>query len=235
MTPINEAFPFCRREGFQAVIFDWDGVIVDSCQASGEAYQRILRDLGVEIDQREIRLREGEPTRELITSLLSQRGASVTQDKLDTMVEHRREYDLGSGQRKFFPSIWDLIRRIQASGLRTAVVTGSSRASLNRFLGPDLASALNTVVSADDVVRSKPNPEPFLLAAEGLGYAPEQCLVVENAPFGIRAALQAGCRVVGLCTTLAPDDLQEAHWIVRDHPGLERLLSSSTDLGTVGS
>jgi len=222
---MNESFPFCRREGLQAVVFDWDGVIVDSGQASCEAYQRVFREVGIEIEQREIRLREGQPTPELITSLLAQHGSSVTADRLLTMVARRRGYDLGSGKRRFFPGICELIHRLRAGGLQTAIVTGSSRSSLDQFLTPEFAADLNVVVSADDVPRSKPDPAPFLLAARWLERSPAQCLVVENAPFGIQAAREAGCRVVGLCTTLSEGDLNGAHWIVREHSDLERLLS----------
>jgi beta-phosphoglucomutase len=227
------SFSFCRRQGIRAVIFDWDGVVVDSGQASVEAYQRIFREVGIELDQRAIRLREGQPTPELITSLLKQQGSSVTADELRSMVERRRSYDLESGKRRIFPSMFDLIHRLRGAGFQTAVVTGSSRPSLSRLLTPGLASDLDVLVCAGDVKRPKPDPEPFLLAASRLQISPAQCVVVENAPFGIQAALSAGCRVIGLCTTLSEEDLNGAHWIVRNHAELERLLSSSdeTDIG----
>jgi beta-phosphoglucomutase len=228
-------FPFCRQLGIQAVVLDWDGVLVDSGQISSEAFQRVLREVGIEVKQRDILIREGQPTAELIKALLTERGISLTPETISSLVERRRAYDIGSGKRRFFPQIWDFVRRIQASGLRTALVTGSSRRSLEHLLTQEHAAALHVIVSADDVVRSKPDPEPFLLAAGRLDCSPGQCLVVENAPFGIHAARQAGCRVVGLCTTLSAEDLQGAHWIVRDHAELECLLSSSPEQAMVAS
>jgi sugar-phosphatase len=80
------------------------------------------------------------------------------------------------------------------------------------------------MITADDVKRPKPDPEPFLLAARALKVDPTKCLVIENAPFGIEAARSAGRSVVAICTTLPAGDLSRAHWIVKNHDELEALL-----------
>lgn len=107
------------------------------------------------------------------------------------------------------------------------MVTGSSRQSVERVLTGDLRKAFDVMITADEVKRPKPDPQPFLIAARSLGLEPAKCLVVENAPFGIRAAKAAGCGVVGICTTLPSDDLQEADWVVQDHGELEDLLKAN--------
>ena len=90
-------------------------------------------------------------------------------------------------------------------------------------------SLFDVVVTASDVTRCKPDPEPYAQATNRLALASSRCLVVENAPYGIRAAHLAGCRTVGICTTLSADDLQEADWVVRDHLELANLLKSGPD------
>jgi len=104
------------------------------------------------------------------------------------------------------------------------MVTGSSKKSVKRVLTEDHALCFDVMITADDVQRAKPDPEPCLLAAHALKVDPKKCLVIENAPFGIEAALSAGCSVVAICTTLSAEDLSSAHWIVKNHDELETLL-----------
>jgi beta-phosphoglucomutase-like phosphatase (HAD superfamily) len=109
------------------------------------------------------------------------------------------------------------------------MVTGSYRKSVRRALSPERERCFDVVITADEVVRHKPDPEVFLFAAKEIQVSPANCLVIENAPFGIHAARAAGCGVIGMCTTLAREDLREANWIVQNHHELEILLSGKRD------
>jgi beta-phosphoglucomutase len=219
-------FPFCEARGFRAMVFDWDGVLVDSGANYYRAYEMVLREAGIRTHLREIYLREGEPTGQLLATIFKQHGHEVDGATIDEMVDRRRRYDFALGEKKFFDGIWDLVHRLRRADLRIGMVTGSSRRSVERVLTADLAALFDVIITADDVVRPKPDAEPFLLAAKKLRVPPAHCLVIENAPFGIRGARAAGCAVVGLCSTLQPDDLGEANWIVLNHRELEALLSS---------
>jgi beta-phosphoglucomutase len=208
-----------------AVAFDWDGVLVDSSRNYYRAYELVLREIGITTTPREIYLREGQPTPQVIAALCRERGMSITDAKVKELVQRRREYDIALGKRTFFSGIRDLLARLRKSGCKLAMVTGSSRKSVELVLGPVQEKWFDAVVTADDVARPKPDPEPFLMAAKKMGVDPPKCVVVENAPFGIRAARAAGCRVVAVCTTLTSDDLREADCVVRDHKELERLFA----------
>ena len=209
-----------------AAIFDWDGVLVDSGRNYYRAYELVLQEIGIVTTPREIYLREGQPTPQLIATLCANRGISITDARVQELVQHRREYDIALGPRSFFPGIWDFLARLRNSGCKLGVVTGSSRRSVNLVLTPAQEQLLDAVVTADDVTRSKPDPQPFLMAAEIMGVEPSRCAVVENAPYGVRSARAAGCRVVAICTTLLPEDLREADSVVRDHRELELLFSA---------
>lgn len=218
--------PFCDRNQFQAVVVDCDGVLVDSRENYRRAYEMVLRDVGATVSPREIYLREGQPTPQLLTALLNLQQISVTETQVREMVERRRVYDAAVGPREFFPGIHELLLVLRASGRKLGMVTGSSRRSVDLVLTTERSRWFDVVITADDVKRSKPDPQPFMLAAERLGVDPKHCLVIENAPFGIKAAHQAGCRTIGICTTLEPEDLQEANWIVQNHAELVRLLAA---------
>jgi len=218
-------FSFCEANGFRALIFDWDGVLLDSGRAYYLGYERVLAEAGIATSPREIYLREGQPTAQLLAHLFAGRRIPVSEPRIRAMVDRRRQYQSAIGC-QFFPGIWRLLSELQAAGYQLAMVTGSSRQSVERLLTEELASRFNAVITADDVQQPKPNPEPFRRAVETLGLEPRQCLVVENAPFGIEAAHGAGCPAIAICTTLLADDLKQADWIAPDHEALGRLLGS---------
>jgi HAD superfamily hydrolase (TIGR01509 family) len=224
---LGREFAFLERHEFRAVVFDWDGVLVDSGANYYRAYEMVLQDAGVATMPREIYLREGQPTPQVLTAIFNEHGIVLGEDKIRTLVERRREYDIALGERRFFPGIWDMVQRLRKAGYRVGMVTGSSRKSVERVLTRGLEDSFNVVITADDVAHPKPDPQPFVLAANALALYPARCLVVENAPFGIRSALAAGCGVVGICTTLPAEDLSQADWIVQNHDQLKALLSAT--------
>lgn len=221
------AFPFLERSSYRALLFDWDGVLVDSGANYDRAYQMVLQDAGLTAKPREIYLREGQPTPEVLTAIFKERGITIDEDRIKDLVLRRREYDIALGERKFFDGVWAFIRRLREAGYRTGMVTGSSRKSVERVLTRDLEAAFDVVITADDVERGKPDPQSFVAAAATLRLSAAKCLVIENAPLGIRAARAAGCGVVAICTTLSVGDLTGADWIVQNHHELIALLAGT--------
>ena len=211
-----------------AVIFDWDGVLVDSPRNYYHAYERTFREVGIAVSQREIYLREGQATPQLIAAICAGRGVDVSEQRIGELVERRRQHDVAIGPRTFYPGMLGLLDRLRGSGCKLAMVTGSSRRSVQRLLTPELESIFDVVITADDVRRSKPDPEPFRKAVEAMGVDSHRSVVVENAPFGVQAARATGCRVIALCTTLGREDLHDADCVIADHRELEGLLVPAT-------
>ena len=207
-----------------AVLFDWDGVLVDSSRNYFRAYQLVLEEIGVVTTPREIYLREGQPTPQVIAAICAERGITITDAHLSALVQRRREYDRALGPRSFYPGMLLLLQRLCQSQRKRAMVTGSSRKSVEAVLAAEEAKYFDAIITADDVTRAKPDPEPFLKGAEMLGVEPSRCMVVENAPFGVLAGKAAGCRVIAICTTLEAQDLSGAEWVVRNHEQLQTLL-----------
>ena len=209
-----------------AVLFDWDGVLVDSSRNYFRAYELVLQEIGIATTPREIYLREGQPTPQVIAAICAERGVAITDAQVNGLVQRRREQDRALGPRSFYPGMLVLLRRLRESGRKLAMVTGSSRKSVEAVLTPEEAEHFDAIITADDVMRPKPHAEPFLKAAEMLRLDPARCVVVENAPFGVTAARAAGCRVIAICTTLDREDLGGADRIVKNHEELQALLTS---------
>jgi HAD superfamily hydrolase (TIGR01509 family) len=206
------------------LLFDWDGVLVDSSRNYFRAYELVLQEVGIATTPREIYLREGQPTPQVIAAICADRGITITGAQVNALVQRRREHDRALGARNFYPGMLALLQHLRKSGRKLAMVTGSSRKSVEAVLTPEEAHYFDVIITADDVRRPKPDPEPFLRAAEVLGVAPSRCIVVENAPFGVTAARAAGCRVIAICTTLEMEDLGAADWILRNHEELQKAL-----------
>ena len=121
-------------------------------------------------------------------------------------------FEVIRGRMQAVPGAVALVRSLRAAGIKSATATSADRVKLDaNLLAIGLAEAdFDSLVCGNDVSRKKPFPDIYLEAAKRLGVAPEQCLVIEDAPEGVVAAKAAGCRCVGLSTTFAASKLLEA-------------------------
>lgn len=108
-----------------------------------------------------------------------------------------------------FPGAVELVRSCRAAGLRTAVASSAGRVKVDANLraGGFEPSDFDSIVSAEDITLNKPHPDIFLVAARNVGVAPANCVVMEDAAAGVRAGKAAGCRVLGVMTTLSSAEL----------------------------
>ncbi|MDY6851177.1 MAG: HAD family phosphatase [Thermodesulfobacteriota bacterium] len=210
----------------EALIFDLDGVILDSMASHVAAWQTAFFEAGLDVSADFIYLHEGALDRERICVLLGRAGQRLEPEAFDRARTRQREIYIGqyADKVRVFPQAAGLISRLSRAGMELALVTSSTR----RVLSPGLLSWLEKhfclLVTGDQVQRTKPDPEPYLTALAGLGLEPNEALVVENAPAGIKAARRAGLACVALATTLPPSELAEADRVLPDHDALTDLL-----------
>ncbi len=175
---------------FQAYLFDCDGTIADSMPLHYVAWKTALAEWNCEFTEDLFYALGGMSVAEIIATLNQERGLKMPIEK----VAKRKEqlyYD-NLPQLKAVPEV---LEHIEASygQIPFAVVSGSTRDSVTASLGAlNLLDRFDALVCAGDYQKSKPDPEPFLLAAEKLGTPPEACLVFEDSDMGIQAATAAG-------------------------------------------
>ncbi len=183
------------------VIFDVDGVLVDSYAAHFTSWQRLGRELGISLTQGQFVATFGRTSREIIREFWPQ---MATSDQWIRQIDDRKEELYREVIAADFPAMdgaVELIDALAANGFRLAV--GSSGPPENVSLVLDQLGRRDkfaAVVTGRDVTRGKPDPQVFELAAERLGLPPAQCLVVEDAPAGVAAAKAAGARCLGLAS-----------------------------------
>jgi len=201
-----------RQELFRGVVFDLDGVVADSEPLHVQAWVQVLDALGLgrqAIGEPTLAAWIGVPDVEIVAALVERFGLPLSAAQL--LERKRAAYralvpeSLAScpGVREELAS-WD--------GVPLAMATATPRREAELMLATlGLGGVFRVLVTRDDVPRPKPAPDCYLQAAAGLGLPPEQCAAVEDAPYGVRAAREAGLHVLGVTTSYPAERLGEAH------------------------
>jgi sugar-phosphatase len=188
-----------------ALLVDLDGTLVDSTAAARRAWAAFAARHGLDHDAVH-RFAQGRPSRETIRLLAPDADHAAEEAQVDAA-------EIGDTAGVVaLPGAAELL----ASGRPLAIVTSGSTALATARLAAAGLPAPATMVSADDVERGKPDPEPFLLGARRLEVDPHRCLVLEDSPAGVSAGRAAGATVIALRTTHAEDELREADAVVDD-------------------
>lgn len=211
----------------QAIIFDMDGVLVDSMHYHAEAWDVALKTVGICIDKKMIYELEGANYRQVIDILLKQFGDTPTEEKIQDIGSKKLTIFGQIACVKPFDGIQELLETLKPR-YKLAVVSGSNRKTVDATINNFFPDTFQVVVGGDETKISKPSPEPYLMAVEKLGVPKEDCLVIENAPFGVRSAKSAGLRCIAITTYLGKDCLKEADVVVDNHSELARYISGGT-------
>jgi beta-phosphoglucomutase len=194
-----------------AVIFDMDGVLVDSGAWHRAAWADLLAELRVEPPRPDYwRLTIGRPSEEALPLLL---GRAVPEWERYDLARRKRDYYDAHARRGLpaVPGVTAFVERLVAQRVPRAVGTSAGRLDVDRVLrGLGVHAHFSVVVTADDVSLGKPDPEVYLLAARRLRVPPADCLVFEDSVVGIHAARRAGMRAIGVATAYGAAELRAA-------------------------
>ena len=207
----------------KALLFDFDGVLVKSMEDHYEGWRRALLEYGIEMNPVELFLLEGQGVKAVASQLT--RKYNLPFDKTPQIIEKKMAHYERIKKIEFYPNLLDVLNWAKNMGLKMAVVTGGNRTRVVETLEEfGLAGYFGAIVTSDDIEETKPSPQPYLKAAELLSCEPEQCVVIENAPLGIRSGRNAGMKVVSITTTLSSNYLKDADFVVNDFSELRDVL-----------
>jgi beta-phosphoglucomutase len=197
----------------KGVIFDMDGVLVDSGWAHRQAWFDLAETEGLEMSDEFFRRTFGMQNDTILPMLrpgLSKREL----DRLSDWKEQRYR-ELVHSRPKAAEGVLALLSDLKAKGFGLAIGSSAPKANLDVFWGPlGLADYFEATVTKEQVVEGKPAPETFLKAAGKLSLAPKRCVVVEDALHGVQAARAAGMQVVAVTTTRSREELAQADRVV---------------------
>ena len=193
----------------KAVFFDMDGVIFDSMPRHARAWSEAMALEGLPFSEYEVYLQEGRTGSGTVNDVFTAHGRPAPTDE-----DIKRIY---ANKSRIFDSMGDpipmrgmteVLDKVKSLGLEIYIVTGSGQASLLDTLNhyfPD-TFCKEKMVTAYDVKKGKPDPEPYLMALEKAGLEPSEAMVVENAPLGVRSAKGAGILTVAVNTGILKDE-----------------------------
>jgi beta-phosphoglucomutase-like phosphatase (HAD superfamily) len=231
----------------RAVIFDFDGVLVDSEPLHYRALRDSLSADGISISPEEY-AREylAYADRECIRIAFERHGVAHDGEAIEATSRRKaRIFDALLGEVPFFEGARELVAELSRT-VPLAIASGALTYEIERILNAGgLRAPFFTVVGADDVSRGKPHPEPYLVAMERLrapvpDLSPADCLVFEDSVAGIAAGLAAGMKVIGVAQSYPPSKLQSAHRVIPslkdvDMASLHDLFERASDRDTLRS
>ncbi len=221
------------KPAIEAVIFDMDGVIVDSEPRHEQAFLEVVRELGYG-DNHGINFDHyvGRSDHELWVDFVARHQPSQTQTELMTR-KRGKVLEILRAEQPLFAGLYELVEAL-APRFQLALASGSERAVVEAVLDfRNLRRFFPVSVSGSDIAKGKPCPDIFLQAAELLGVAPERCAVIEDSRPGVAAGRAAGMTVFAITNTHPAAELQAADHVVADYAAIAaRLLPSGTPAGS---
>ena len=201
----------------QAVLFDMDGVLVDTEHQICLAAIQMFKELGIMVQPDDFLPFVGAGENRYLGGVAEKYGI-----ELDIDAAKHRTYaiydDIVRGRLEPLAGVRDFIVRCRAKGVKTAIATSADLTKMEinlREIGL-LAEMFDATVNGLEVVHKKPSPEIYLTAAKRVGVEPNRCLVVEDAVNGVQAAKAAGMYCLALTTSFHAEQLKQADWICKD-------------------
>lgn len=185
-----------------AVLFDMDGTLVDTEGLWLQAEIHVMEQLGSDWDHDDQVVCLGGPLERVTAHMRRRSGSHLSDAAIGALLLDQMEARLLDSPPEWRPGARELLIECRERGVPTALVSASWArliAAVAQRLTDDVGTdPFDIVVAGDDVVNSKPHPEPYHLAAVRLGVAPAVCLALEDSPTGVTSARDAGCRVVAV-------------------------------------
>lgn len=210
----------------RAVLFDMDGVLYNSMPYHAKAWNRAMAQFGYDLPEEEVYMHEGRTGASTINLVsMRQHGVEESEERIQEIYKVKSDLFNEYPPAEPMPGALSLLHQLKEQGLMILIVTGSGQLSLLDKLNhhyPDIFRR-ELMVTAFDVKHGKPHPEPYLMGMQKGGLRPEECIVVENAPLGVRAAKAAGIFTVAVNTGPLPDSVLTAEGADALFPSMQAL------------
>jgi HAD superfamily hydrolase (TIGR01509 family) len=208
----------------KAIIFDFDGVIADTEPIHLKMFQKVLDEEGITLTEEEYHQKYlALDDKGCFSAVLSDNGREVDKKLVEDMIRRKSVYfdEYVKDNIIIFPGVVNFVRKVAKEHL-LAIASGALRHEIEFGLeAAGIRQEFQAIVSAEDVEKGKPEPEPFLKALQELNnihssssqIQPSECLVIEDSLHGIAAAHEAGMKCLAVTNSYSADELSEADWV----------------------
>ena len=218
-----------RNKTIEAIIFDMDGVIVDSEPLQVEADQWVCETNGIVLEGADLSRFKGKPNRDTFAYIINTftDGSLSVSDLVDQ--KRKRYVEISRERLALVPGSEEFLASVRKKISKIALATSSNRMiqkfTFDKF---DLHRYFDTVTTGDEVTNGKPHPEPYLLTLKKLQISPERVYVIEDSGNGVLSAKAAGCKVIGITTSFSREFLLEngADMVVDSFEEMHTFISS---------
>ena len=216
-----------RKRTLKAVFFDQDGILYNSMPYHAESWAWAMTKHGLPYTPMECYRNEGRTSTGVIQELHQRLfGTEATKELIEAIYKDKSDHftEMTGGFPGIIPDVDKVLTYLHEHGVECWVVTGSGQKNLINALNDTFNNVFKGIISSFDVKHGKPDPEPYLKAWEKCGFAKSECMVVENAPLGVRAAKAAGLFTAAVNTGILPDSDLEAEHADLVLPNMQALL-----------
>lgn len=217
---------------FKAVLLDLDGVLYDSLPQYVQAWSKAFSAVGIEISATDVYQLEGMPGQQTVINIFQKYlNRSPEQNEIDRILK-QKSHVLLKFDNRILPGAIELLKSINLNKIPMCVVTGSTKPGIKQEIAKDFSPYLNEdfIINGDDVVKGKPNPDPYLAACKKLAVKPHEALVIENAPLGIRAAVDAGCLCIAVNTGILSNSALKDQGAIAVYNNCQQIIEAWSDL-----
>lgn len=198
-----------NKINLKAVLFDMDGVLFDSMKNHAKAWNKAMAMYDMNLSEEEAYMHEGRTGASTINIVNArERGYEASEDEIKKIYQTKSDIFNSLPKAEPMQGAYTLLQEIKNSGLQPVLVTGSGQLSLIDNLNHHFPGIFQKeyMVTAYDVKFGKPNPEPYLMGLKKAGIEPNEAVVVENAPLGVKAGVAAGIFTIAVNTGPLPDN-----------------------------
>ncbi len=208
----------------KAIIFDMDGVLVDSMKCHIKSWKYACNKFGISTTYQDFAIIEGMTSREVVDWIFKKYDKKISIAEKNKICLIKKEQFSKLFKYKIYPQIPQLLTYLKNKNIKLALVSGSNKEFVKKILTKFFKNYFEVIITGDDVEKGKPNPEPYLKTIKKLNIKAENLLVIENAPFGIESAKGSKIKTFALATTLNKKYLKNADRIFSSHSELTRYI-----------
>ncbi|MFM7131541.1 MAG: HAD family hydrolase [bacterium] len=210
---IRPLSPDSRR--FDAIFWDFDGTLARTENLHVAAWHRAIGHVGIPFARSDFATAATDDDREMLTKIFLKHNLPENQPLVYKWCRAKQQImaEMLRWAPVIYPGVTETIRRLHALGLDQAVVTNTWRENVESFLQTSsLSTYFSGIIDKEDVLHTKPDPEPYHIAMARLKVPPRRCLAIEDSPTGIKAAIKAGIFVVAIAHPHSPAARRSGNW-----------------------